>query len=62
VQQRSDVTLDAYADELQVARCLFGLGVRDTRERVRIGRALRGLPEIERAFIEGNFPIRVCAK
>lgn len=54
VRQRQDVALDAYADELHAARCFFGLGVRDTRERVRIGRALRALPRLERAFIDGG--------
>jgi hypothetical protein len=54
VRQRSDATLDAYADELHAARCFFGLGARDTRERVRVGRALRQLPQIERAFVEGE--------
>jgi len=54
VRQRQDVALDAYVDELHAARCFFGLGVRDTRERVRIGRALRELPQIERAFIDGE--------
>jgi DprA/Smf-like nucleotide binding protein involved in DNA uptake len=54
VRQRSDATLDAYADELHAARCFFGLGARDTRERVRVGRALRQLPQIEQAFVEGQ--------
>jgi len=56
IRQRRDAALDAYADELHAARCFFGLGVRDTRERVRIGRALRELPHIERAFIDGDLP------
>lgn len=54
VRQRQDPALDAYADELHAARCFFGLGVRDTRERVRVGRALRDLPHVERALIEGD--------
>src|SRR5688572_20617559 len=54
IAQRRDVALGAYADELHAARCFFGLGVRETRERVRVGRALRNLPRIERAFIEGE--------
>ena len=54
IQARQDAELGAYADELHAARCFFGLGARDTRERVRIGRALRQLPQIERAFIDGE--------
>jgi hypothetical protein len=54
IAQRRDVLLGAYADELHAARCFFGLGVRETRERVRVGRALRNLPRIEQAFIEGE--------
>lgn len=42
--------LDAYANVYRAARGLLGLGVRRTRERVRVGSALRGLPAIERAF------------
>jgi hypothetical protein len=53
IRARSDMLLDAYVDEFHAARCFFQLGVRDTRERVRIGRALRQLPRIERAFIDG---------
>ncbi len=53
IRARSDMLLDAYVDELHAARCFFQLGVRDTRERVRIGRALRLLPLVERAFIDG---------
>jgi hypothetical protein len=37
-----------------VARCELGLGVRKTRERIRIGRALRELPAIEEAFVGGE--------
>ena len=53
IRARSDLTLDAYADEFHAARCFFQLGMRDTRERVRMGRALRVLPLVERAFIDG---------
>jgi hypothetical protein len=42
--------IDAYRDVYHAAHALFGLGVRRTRERVRIGFALRQLPAIERAF------------
>ena len=52
IQQGQDNALVAYADELHAARCFFGLGVRDTRERVRVGRALRQLPDVEAAFVE----------
>ncbi|MBX3127684.1 MAG: HNH endonuclease [Polyangiaceae bacterium] len=54
VRGRSDPELGAYADELHAARCCFGLGVRQTRERLRVGFALRTLPAIERAFVEGD--------
>jgi hypothetical protein len=42
------------ADEYQAARNFFGLSARETRERVRMDRALRRLPQIERAFAEGE--------
>ncbi len=51
IQRGQDNALMAYADELHAARCFFGLGVRDTRERVRVGRALRQLPQVEAAFV-----------
>lgn len=54
IRQGRDAALWAYADELHAARCCFGLGMRDTRERVRIGRALRQLPRIEAAFVGGE--------
>src|SRR5512141_6648 len=54
IQARQHAELSAYDDELDAARLLFGLGARETRERVRVGRALRNLPEIERAFIGGE--------
>ena len=41
VREGLDHTLWGYGDELHAASCIFGLGVRDTRERVRVGRALR---------------------
>src|SRR6187402_2718396 len=55
VQQRQDLALVRYADELHAARACFGLGAREARERIRVGRALRQLPEVERAFVEGEF-------
>ena len=54
VQQRQDLMLHRYMDELHAARSCFGLGARDARERMRVGRALRQLPEIERAFVAGE--------
>jgi hypothetical protein len=42
-----------YADVFEVAKKLLGLDTRATRERVRVGRALRGLPRIEQA-LEGG--------
>jgi hypothetical protein len=53
VRERQDGDLAAYVDEFHAARRFFQLGVRETRERVRVGRALRELPEIEQAFIDG---------
>src|SRR5262249_20892205 len=43
-----------YADIYHASRCLFGVGVGQTRERVRVGRALRGLPRIEGALVDGT--------
>ncbi|MBI4701032.1 MAG: hypothetical protein HY744_07720, partial [Deltaproteobacteria bacterium] len=46
--------LAGYTDIYQVANCRLGLGVRATRERVRVGRALRELPAIEQAHLRGE--------
>jgi hypothetical protein len=46
--------LTHYADVYQVARNELGLSVRRTRERIRIGRALRELPAIEQAYVSGE--------
>src|SRR6185503_7484270 len=54
VDARGVDTGGEYADIYQAARCLFGMGVRRTRERVRVGRALRGLPRIEEALLDGR--------
>jgi hypothetical protein len=54
IHERRDSELMPYVDELHAAACFFELGARDTRERVRIGRALRSLPRIEAAFIRGD--------
>ena len=43
-----------FADVYHYAQQRFGLGVKVTRERVRIGRALRELPAIEQAFVAGR--------
>ncbi|MEZ4299437.1 MAG: hypothetical protein R3B70_31085 [Polyangiaceae bacterium] len=43
--------LAGYADVYHAARCLFGLGAHTTRERIRVGRALRALPRIEEALL-----------
>jgi hypothetical protein len=54
IQARRDAELAGYADEFDAARHCFGLGARDVRERVRMGRALRNLPRIEQAFVDGE--------
>jgi hypothetical protein len=54
VAVRSHIDLIAYNDVYHAARCLFGMSARRTRERVRIGRALRGLASIEDAFVRGE--------
>jgi hypothetical protein len=43
-----------FSDIYHAARCLFAMGVRKTRERLRVGRALRVLPRIEKAFVDGT--------
>ncbi|MEZ4306539.1 MAG: hypothetical protein R3F14_00615 [Polyangiaceae bacterium] len=48
---RGGGALAGYADVYHAARCLFGLGAHTTRERIRVGRALRSLPRIEEAFL-----------
>jgi hypothetical protein len=54
IHGQRDRELLAYVDEFQAAACFFELGAREVRERVRIGRALRELPQIEAAFIAGE--------
>jgi len=54
VQRRGGVALTPGADELRAARDRFGLGPREARERARMGRALRQLPAIERALVDGD--------
>ncbi len=46
--------LVGYADVYHAAECLFGLGAHSTRERIRVGRALRSLPRIEGALVSGE--------
>ncbi len=46
--------LAGYADVYHAAECLFGLGAHGTRERIRVGRALRSLPQIEEALVSGE--------
>ena len=48
------LTLAGFADIYHAAECLFGLGAHSTRERIRVGRALRSLPRIEDAFLSGE--------
>ena len=48
------LTLAGYADIYHAAECLFGLGAHSTRERIRVGRALRSLPRIEDALLSGE--------
>lgn len=54
IADRHDPRLRHYTDELQAAASLFALGPRETRERIRIGRALRQLPQLEAAFAAGT--------
>jgi hypothetical protein len=54
IHGQRDRELLAYVDEFHASACFFDLGPREVRERVRIGRALRQLPQIEAAFIAGE--------
>jgi DprA/Smf-like nucleotide binding protein involved in DNA uptake len=54
IRDRKSWELAVYTDEYHASRSYFGLGGRDTRERVRIGHALRSLPQIDRAFSDGE--------
>src|SRR4029453_8701549 len=53
VDARGYDILGGFSDIYHAARCLFAMGTRSTRERLRVGRALRVLPRIEQAFVEG---------
>ena len=48
------LALAGFADIYHAAECLFGLGGHSTRERIRVGRALRSLPRIEGALVSGE--------
>ena len=43
-----------FSMNFDAAKTILGLGARETRERIRIGRALRQLPGVEHAFIAGD--------
>jgi DprA winged helix domain len=43
-----------HADVYHLAKTELGLALRQTRERIRIGRSLRELPAIEQAFVSGQ--------
>jgi DprA winged helix domain len=52
--ERDETFLGAHADVYHLAHNELGLGLRQTRERIRIGNALRELPAIEQAFVGGQ--------
>lgn len=54
IAERSHIELLGYNDVYHAARRLFGMSGRRTRERIRIGRALRELHAIEDAFVQGE--------
>ena len=54
IETEPATVMGGYVDIYHAARCCFGLSVRATRERVRVGRALRELPRIEQAFVDGQ--------
>lgn len=54
IREGRDDELVEFIDEFHATARLFDLGARETRERVRIGRALRALPRIEAAFVVGT--------
>lgn len=54
IAEHAHASLSGYSDIYHAARCLFGMGARRTRDRVRIGKALRELPEIDSAWIHGD--------
>jgi hypothetical protein len=54
IESRAGYDLGGFSDVYHAARCLFDMSVRRTRECIRIGRALRTLPLVERAFVDGR--------
>ena len=54
IEARSCWALGVYRDVYHAAQCLLGIGVHSTRERVRVGRAVRELPRIEQALVTGE--------
>jgi hypothetical protein len=54
IESRAGYDLGGFSDVYHASRCLFDMSVRRTRECIRIGRALRALPLVERAFVEGR--------
>ena len=46
--------ISGYSDVYHLARNKFGMGFRATRERIRVGKALRQLPATERALVSGE--------
>lgn len=54
LEQQRDGDPLAHRDEVWAAASFFNLGAKETRERVRVGRALRGLPRIEATFVAGT--------
>jgi len=54
IEARGFGSFGGYSDIYHASSCLFGMSKRRTRECVRVGRALRALPGIERAFVDGE--------
>ena len=54
IDARGFDALGGFSDIYHACRCLFAMSVRKTREHVRMGRALRGLPRIEQQLVEGG--------
>jgi hypothetical protein len=54
IESRAGYDLGGFSDVYHASRCLFDMSIRRTQECIRIGRALRTLPQVERAFVEGR--------
>jgi hypothetical protein len=54
IESRAGYDLGGFLDVYHASRCLFDMSIRRTRECIRIGRALRTLPLVERAFVDGR--------